>query len=86
MGTNECGEFSTMPPVITGKQLREKAKGLALKPMQKGVDHYEVCVRELWGCLHISVHIDGVDDPVARLELPIVNERAQVRKTKRRSK
>jgi len=24
MGTNECGEFSTMPPVITGKQLREK--------------------------------------------------------------
>jgi hypothetical protein len=24
MGTTECGEFSTMPPVITGKQLREK--------------------------------------------------------------
>jgi len=62
------------------------AKGLALKPMQKGVDHYEVCVRELWGCLHISIHIDGVDDPIARLELPIVNERPQVRKTKRRSK
>jgi len=62
------------------------ARGLALKPMQKGIDHYEVCVREFWGCLHISIHIDGVDDPIASLELPVVTEQPRVKKTKRRNK
>jgi hypothetical protein len=49
------------------------AKGLALKPTEGGAQQYEVCVALRNGALGISVHVEGVDAPIARMEVPVEN-------------
>ena len=39
--------------------------GIAVKPLARGLQHYEVCICVRKGVLDITVHIDGVDDPVS---------------------
>lgn len=38
--------------------------GIAVKPLARGLQHYEVCICVRKGVLDITVHMDGVDDPV----------------------
>jgi hypothetical protein len=46
------------------------AKGFAAKPYALDHNHLEVCVAIRDGTLFVSVHVDGVDLPIAQLEVP----------------
>lgn len=48
-------------------------KGLALKKMTADAHEYEVCVSVRDGKLEVSIHRDGVFEPVSELNLSIYN-------------
>ena len=51
-------------------------KGVSVKPPKGSAHHYEVCVSNRSGMLQINVYVDGIDLPVASMNLPATGETA----------